>query len=211
MGTDGREVPAKRWYLAWGILALVAALFVGFASGWLVTRPHHPGDDSAEAGFLRDMSAHHAQAIEMGMIAYQRGESDQVRTIGGDIALTQRYEIGIMQTWLRDWGLLVTGSQPPMAWMPEGDRAIRPGSNLMPGMATSAEMDKLRKAKGKELDILFCQLMLNHHLGGIHMAEGILKQSKNEDVRRLANGMKIAQTGEVATLRSMLTELGAPS
>jgi hypothetical protein len=58
----------------------------------LLTRP--PGDGSPEAGFARDISVHHAQAVEMAEIVRDRTESEEVRTLATDIALTQQAQIG---------------------------------------------------------------------------------------------------------------------
>ena len=38
----------------------------------------------------------------------------------------------------------------------------------MPGMATDAEMTKLRSLHGADADTFFIQLMLRHHEGGLH-------------------------------------------
>ena len=109
---------------------------------------------------------------------------DQTRTSSAcprDIALTQHGQIGNMQAWLRDWSLSPTGTEPPMAWMPDGAGAVQNG--LMPGMATAAEMTAAaRRPPATTLDILFLTLMRQHHLGGIHMAQAILEQSDNDDV-----------------------------
>jgi uncharacterized protein (DUF305 family) len=189
-----------------GALAAVALLAMGFGAG-LLTRPGTPGDDSAEAGFARDMSTHHAQAVEMGMIAFQKASLPEVRTLGGDIALTQKGQIGVMSTWLKDWGLDVNTTRPPMSWMPNGQAELV--DNLMPGMATREEVAKLNSATGKQVDILFCQYMLRHHLGGIHMVDDVLAQNPRPEVRDLAQTMKQNQTAEVSVLRTLLTQLGA--
>jgi uncharacterized protein (DUF305 family) len=189
------------------ILVAVVLLLIGYAAGLLTPRLTAPGNTSPEAGFARDMSEHHAQAVDMGMVAYQKATLPEVRTLGGDIALTQQAQVGTMQTWLRDWRLGPTGSEPPMAWMPEGQRALN--GNLMPGMATTEELATLMSASGKNVDILFCQYMLRHHLGGIHMVNGILDRTGDPQVRELAEKMRQGQTGEVATLRVLLDKLGA--
>jgi len=189
-----------------GALAAVFLLAIGFGAG-LLTRPGTPGDDSPEAGFARDMSTHHAQAVEMGMIAYQKATMPDVRTLGGDIAITQQGQIGVMSTWLKDWGLDVNSTRPPMSWMPNGQNELV--NNLMPGMATREEVAKLKAATGKDVDILFCQYMLRHHLGGIHMVEDLLSRNPQPDVRDLAETMKKNQTAEVSVLRTLLTQLGA--
>jgi len=189
-----------------GALAAVFLLAIGFGAG-LLTRSGTPGDDSAEAGFARDMSTHHAQAVEMGMIAFQKASLPEVRTLGGDIALTQKGQIGVMSTWLKDWGLDVNTTRAPMSWMPNGQAELV--NNLMPGMATRDEVKKLENATGKQVDILFCQYMLRHHLGGIHMVEDVLAQHPRAEVAELAQTMKQNQTAEVSVLRTLLTQLGA--
>jgi uncharacterized protein (DUF305 family) len=208
----------RKWLLATGIpLAIVIALISGYAVGRAVspdaqpvtaasTTTASPADDSPEAGFARDMSTHHAQAVEMGMIAAARATDPDVRTLGYDIALTQENQIGIMQTWLTFWGLNPTSDQKPMAWMPEGSAALKNG--LMPGMATQNEMQQLRDAKGKQVDILFLKLILAHHLGGIHMVDGLLAKSQNADVTSLAKNMKAGQQGEVTVIQQLQKQIG---
>ena len=79
----------------------------------------------------------------------------------------------------------------------------------MPGMATTDEIDQLRKLNGSALDVLFCQLMLRHHLGGIHMASTIVKLSHQAQVTELANTMMNNQQNEVTVLRGLLDKYGA--
>jgi uncharacterized protein (DUF305 family) len=189
------------------ILALVAGLLLGFAVGVVTLRERPPGDTSPEAGFARDMIVHHAQAVTMGLIAFQRASTEEVRILGEDLAGTQQGQIGMMQQWLRDWDLLPAGGEPPMAWMPEGEDALVDG--LMPGMATPEEMTALRTASGVEVDRLFLELMIDHHLGGIHMIDGVLAVSDHEDVRWLAELQKSGQQQEINLMRRLLADLPA--
>ena len=190
-----------------GVVAAVALLFIGYAVGRYAPRLSTPGTDSADAGFARDMAEHHAQAVELGMIAFQQAATPEVRSLGGDIAITQQGQIGVMNTWLKAWGLSPNSTKPPMSWMPDGQRALN--GNLMPGMATRDEVAKLRSATGKDVDILFCQYMLRHHLGGLHMIEGILAEHPTSQVQELAEIMKRNQSGEIPVLRNLLSNLGA--
>ena len=192
-------------YVVFGVAAVVLVL-LGYAVGsWASSRT--PGDNSAEAGFARDMSTHHGQAVEMGMIAFQQSTNKDIATLGGDIALTQKGQIGVMNTWLKDWGLDINTSNPPMSWMPDGQRTLT--NNLMPGMATRDEIKKLKSLQGKEFDILFCQYMLRHHLGGVHMVDGVLSEDPIPEVKELAETMKKNQTAEIATLKKDLADMGA--
>ena len=204
----GSSVGPKRdftfgvWWLA-GLL--IVGLLLGAGGAFLAFRNVHPGDDSAEAGFLRDMSTHHAQAVEMSMIAHANSADPQIISLSADIALTQHGQIGYMQAWLRDWGLNPTGSQPAMSWMPGAQGSVVNG--LMPGMATPEQMAQLRKATGKDLDVQFLTLMRQHHLGGIHMAQAIVEQSDNKDVTWLAGTMVSSQQGEINLIDSLLAEV----
>jgi uncharacterized protein (DUF305 family) len=205
---NGAE-PGRRARFGIGVLAgvLVFGLIVGLAAGLLGPRLRTPGDGSPEAGFLRDMSTHHAQAVEMSMIAHANSTNPAVVTLAGDIALTQHGQINYMQAWLRDWRLSPTGSEQPMAWMPGSAGSVVNG--LMPGMATPEQMAALRKATGKNLDVEYLTLMRQHHLGGIHMAQGILKLSHDDDVTWLAQTMVASQQGEINLIDNMLKQLQA--
>lgn len=199
-------VPPRRYGLAVVAAAVVAGLLVGFAVAMLTLRPagDTPGDTSPEAGFARDMTNHHAQAVDMGTIAQSRAATESVRILGMDIALTQQSQIGMMQQWLREWDLLPTGTEPPMTWMGEADMVV---DGLMPGMATHEEMNQLREAEGVEVDRLFLELMIDHHLGGVHMDEAILDLSDDPEVTWLAEAQLRTQATEIEYMRQLLDSL----
>jgi uncharacterized protein (DUF305 family) len=199
----GTTTRGSRSWLA--VAALVLGLALGVAAGLLVPRFTHPGDDSVEAGFLRDMSTHHAQAVEMSMIAHANSTDPRIVTLSGDIALTQHGQIGYMQAWLRDWDLSPTGSEAPMAWMPNSAGSVVNG--LMPGMATPDQLDTLRKATGSALDVQFLTLMRAHHLGGIHMAQEAIDLSDDKNIDWLAQTMVSGQQGELALIDSLLKSI----
>ncbi|GAA3339806.1 DUF305 domain-containing protein [Amorphoplanes nipponensis] len=202
---DAAPAGRRRFGAAWLAAALAFGLLVGLAIGLLGPRLSTPGDDSVEAGFLRDMSTHHAQAVEMSMIAHANSTNPKVVTLSADIALTQHGQIGYMQAWLRDWHLSPTSSQPPMAWMKDSAGAVQNG--LMPGMATPEQLAQLRTATGTALDRQFLTLMRQHHLGGIHMAQEILDESDDADVTWLAESQVRGQQSEINLIDSMLKQL----
>ncbi|WP_250027464.1 DUF305 domain-containing protein [Paractinoplanes maris] len=199
-GTTGHS---KRSWLA--AAALILGLALGVAAGLVIPRFTHPGTDSVEAGFLRDMSTHHAQAVEMSMLAHANSANPRIVTLAGDIALTQHGQIGYMQAWLRDWDLSPTGTEAPMAWMPNSAGSIVNG--LMPGMATPEQLDSLRKASGNALDIQFLTLMRAHHLGGIHMAQEALNLSDDKNIDWLAQTMVSGQQSELGLIDTLLKEI----
>jgi uncharacterized protein (DUF305 family) len=196
----------RRFGTVFVAIAIAVGLLLGYAAGLLTPSLRNPGDSSADAGFARDMSTHHAQAVDMAMTAFQKATDSEVRGLGYDIALTQENQIGQMQTWLKHWGLGPTGPDAAMAWMPEGSKALVDGR--MPGMATDQQLQQLHTATGKNVDAIFLRLMIQHHLGGIHMIEGILAKTSRSEVRELALGMKSGQESEITALRNIQTRLG---
>jgi len=190
------------------VLAAILLLVTGTAVGYLIPTLRAPGDDSIDAGFARDMSVHHAQAVEMGMFAYRLGTTDDIRNLGYDIAASQQWQIGQMQTWLVEWHLSPTSSNRAMSWMPSGMNTLQPDGR-MPGMASADDLKRLKSATGKDFDTLWCQLMLRHHLGGIHMAEIAAKDASTQEVRDAAEKMRVAQSYDISQLTEKLNDLGA--
>ncbi|MFD7320938.1 DUF305 domain-containing protein [Streptomyces sp. NPDC059875] len=195
---------------------VLALLFAGgavtVASAQREEAPATPVSDSADAGFARDMSVHHQQAVEMSFIVRDRTQDEEVRRLAYDIANTQANQRGMMLGWLDLWGLpKVESGTEPMAWMGmggHGDTGPLDGA-LMPGMATKTELDQLRKAGGKEAEILYLQLMTDHHKGGVHMAQGCVDKCSVEVERNLAQGMVDAQESEIALMADLLKARGA--
>jgi uncharacterized protein (DUF305 family) len=197
--------PGRNRGLVWVIVALIVGAALGLGAGLVIPHFTKPADNSVEAGFLRDMSTHHAQAVEMSMLAHANSTNPEIVTLAGDIALTQHGQINYMQAWLRNWNLSPTSSQPTMAWMPDSAGEVVNG--LMPGMATPEQLDALRKATGNSLDVQYLTLMRNHHLGGIHMAQEIQDLSSNKDVDWLAGTMVSGQQSELTLIDGLLQKL----
>jgi uncharacterized protein (DUF305 family) len=194
--------------LTLGVLAAVLLLATGVAIGYLIPVLRAPGEDSVDAGFARDMSVHHTQAVEMSMFAYRLGSTDEIRNLGYDMATSQQWQIGQMQTWLTQWHLSPNSDQAPMSWMPDGKAAIQPDGR-MPGMASQDELKKLKAATGKDFDTMWCQLMLRHHLGGIHMSETAAAKASTSEVRDAAEKMRVSQQYDITALSEKLKDLGA--
>ena len=187
------------------ILVAVAVLLLGaFAAGLLVAGLP-PADTSPEAGFARDMSVHHAQAVDMAEIVRDRTSDPEVRFLAVDIALGQQAQIGQMQGWLAVWGLPATGSQPAMAWMGH----MMPVGSLMPGMATVDELTLLRDAPADKADAMFLQLMIRHHRGGVDMAEAVLARTRRPEVQRLSQAIVNGQLAEISAMNDLLFRKGA--
>jgi uncharacterized protein (DUF305 family) len=203
--------------LVWLPLVLLVAAALVAVGAWLpVGTDQTPADNSVDAGFARDMTTHHAQAVAMAMTEYDRGEDPSAREVARDIALSQQREIGIMSGWLDAWGLPQAGSGPPMAWMRQLPGGSQHGHGAtavvsMPGLATNAELTELAAASGRAADVLFLQLMIRHHRGGLSMAQEATLTASESDVRTLARTMVVNQSAEIESMQADLRRLGAPA
>ncbi|MCZ4513420.1 DUF305 domain-containing protein [Streptomyces sp. ActVer] len=170
-----------------------------------------PAADSADAGFARDMAVHHQQAVEMSYIVRDQTDDEDVRRLAYDIAQTQANQRGMLFGWLDLWELPKISADGYMAWMKDqghGEHQAKGGS-LMPGMATADELEQLGKLKGQQAEVLYLQLMIDHHMGGVTMARACTQQCEVKAEKRLAQGMVEAQQSEMKLMTDMLRERGS--
>jgi uncharacterized protein (DUF305 family) len=79
----------------------------------------------------------------------------------------------------------------------------------MHGMASDEELRRLREAQGAAAEILFLQLMIRHHEGGVLMARAVAELSRRADVVGMARSIDQGQRVEIAAMTGMLAARGA--
>ncbi|BFV59962.1 DUF305 domain-containing protein [Kitasatospora sp. CMC57] len=201
----------------WWPAALAAAVALGLGVPALVAGgpdasgsvSSAPAQESAEAGFARDMATHHQQAIDLSFIVRDRTQATDVRGLAFDIINTQANQRGMMMGWLDQWDLTQHSGTKPMAWMKMDHQYEPHDGSLMPGMATNTELAKLRSLSGQEAEVYYLQLMIEHHKGGVEMAQGYLDTGTNAVEKRLAQTMVNGQRSEIDLITGMLAERGA--
>ncbi|MFC9843284.1 DUF305 domain-containing protein [Streptomyces sp. NPDC060223] len=145
--------------------------------------------NSADLSYARMMIEHHTQALEMTELAPKQAESSSVKALAERIAATQGPEITVMESWLKAH---------------DGESAATEHAHeAMPGMATEAQLKKLRAAKGKAFDQLFLTLMITHHEGAITMATDVKGQGNNIQIEEMADDVIAQQTSEIGRMRDM--------
>lgn len=207
------------------VAGMLAVLLVGAAGGMLITLSRvesasPPGPASVDVGFAHDMRVHHLQAVTMAGIERDRTEDGELRRLAFDIESTQLAQSSEMAGWLTVWGRpsLPQPGAGHMEWMSQGGshqhtdalgQTTTGAVDRMPGMATTEELEQLRAATGRKLDVLFLQLMLRHHQGGLQMAEYGAEHARTGYVRNLARKIVSSQTSEANLLTAMLARRGA--
>ena len=180
-----------------GIALLVVVLFATGLAGWWWVSNLKPASDSPEINFARDMSDHHAQAVEMAVKIRDRTTDPDLRIFALDIILTQQNQIGQMQGWLTVW-------QYPLA----GAKSMMSNHGQMMGMATVEQVYALDTLPVAEAEIAFLQLMIRHHQGGVAMARTVLNQTTRPEVTRLANSIVVGQQSEITYMKELLQKRG---
>jgi len=160
-----------------------------------------------DIGFSQAMSVHHQQAVSMAHTVLERpGASPEVRALATTIQAAQLGEIGWMGGWLDLWNApAIPPAAGPMYWMTtNATYYCGLHHTAMPGLATQAQIDRLAAASGRGLDVLFLQLMLRHHEGGIEMALYATRYGHLPQVRALATRIVFDQSQEVTLMTRLL-------
>jgi uncharacterized protein (DUF305 family) len=185
-------------------IVVVALCALSGTVGFVLGAGRPPGRGSVDVGFLLDMSVHHEQGTALANLELIHGGSEDVQVYAREVLRDQSYEIGLMQFQLGEWDYAREEAGPRgMAWM-----SMSLPLAEMPGMATEADLDLLRAARGRDADALFLRLMEEHHRGAVHMASYAAEHADDEDVRRLAARIARNQELEIEELRAAATRTG---
>jgi uncharacterized protein (DUF305 family) len=193
-------------------LALLLGVGIGVAleSGGessSVAGPAAPGAPNAtDIGFSQDMIVHHQQAVVMAQLVRDRTKDPRIAALANGIVDDQLLDIGALRGYLALWSAPILPAGPPMTWMAPGHGHHEEGATTMPGMATAAELEELRRARGAQLDRMFLELMLRHHEGGLHMLADAGENAAVPAVRSLAARISFHQKEETRTLRALLAQ-----
>ena len=150
--------------------------------------------NNADVMFAQMMIPHHEQAIEMSDMALDptMGASEEILDLATQIKDAQDPEITQMKNLLMAWN------------KPEAADSGMDHSSMMSGMMSSDEMAELGKKMGKDFDVAWAEAMIAHHDGAIEMANTVLDDGTNADIRALAQAVIKGQQAEIETLRSLV-------
>jgi uncharacterized protein (DUF305 family) len=184
----------------------LAACGGGDDSGSAASSPSVSAEASAGAhnaqdvSFAQGMIPHHQQAVEMAELADGRAASSQVKDLAARVEKAQGPEITTMTGWLKSWDEKVPESMPGM------DHSGMDGMEGMAGMMDSADMDKLKKASGKDFDSMFLTMMVEHHEGAVEMATTEKAKGEYKAATAMAGDIVTAQNAEISEMKKLLGE-----
>jgi len=147
------------------------------------------GFSSSDIMFAQMMIPHHQQAVDMGTLAETRASNPKVKELAAQIKSEQAPEILQMKAWLT-----ASGSGMDM------------GHDMgMKGMLTDSQLMELTNSTDSVFDQLYLKDMIGHHQGAIEMGQTVLN-SKNKEVKALAESIIKSQTEQITILEKILAE-----
>lgn len=166
------------------ILALGLVLLSGFVFLQNDTESIESGEfNQNDVMFMNMMVVHHNQAIEMAELSENRTSNENILELSNNISEAQTRENKQMIEWMQELGYN-PGNHHPMA-----------------GMASREEMQKLRESNGSEYNKLFAELMIEHHEGGIEMAQNFYNTGENSELREMQGKMIEVQQKEIEKMQ----------
>lgn len=165
-----------------------------------VTVPVSAPYSHAEVHFMQHMMVHHGQAVTMSALVPDRASDPRIHQIARQIDITQDAEISQMVQWLE-----LRDEEVPDPFDTEGHEN-------MPGMVSHEDMMALEAAEGTEFDVLFLELMIQHHLGAIVMVDNLNAAAGiyvEANVAVMAEHVVDQQETEIKRMERLLDELRA--
>ena len=189
-------------FIALGLSMLILGAGIGYYFGDSAATPDQ---NKVDVGFLQDMRYHHDQAVQMAYY-YRTSVTEplpRLNMIAEEILLSQQLENGRMVQLLRSFNAIeANDTGTAMTWIGHAMPI-----NEMDGLASQAELDSLAAATGDEASKIFATLMINHHKGGIVMANYAIEHASNKDVINMAKSMIKGQQAEVGELQAIVDSL----
>jgi uncharacterized protein (DUF305 family) len=149
-----------------------------------------PGAESTplEVQFLDTMIAHHQAAVDMARLIKARSAHPELVEMGSAIQVAQRREIDQLRAWRQRW----------YKTQPSGVNMALPGmEDSMDGM----DMEKLKRARGKDFDLLLLEMMIPHHEGAVRMSQWIQEQTTRRELKELADRIIRQQQREIESMK----------
>jgi uncharacterized protein (DUF305 family) len=145
-------------------------------------------DPEIDQTFMRHMSTHHQQGIEVASMAAKKAASPHLQSLAKLMAASQNGEKQILDNWWGSWFSF------PMQICSAEERAT------MPGLLGATQIEQLRVAPSTNFDALFVKLMTMHHAGAVKMADDELRNGSDPRLRVMAQAIRHEQQGEIALM-----------
>ena len=187
------------------VTAVVTGLFAA-AAIWAIGGDDEPPApmNSVDIGFLQDMLDHHDQALLISNLYLDDNSDGDAAPYAREVIMFQERDIGWMEDWLAEDGYTRgEADRMAMVWMDEPTPVAE-----MRGMQSPERLQELADASGTEADRLFFEIMTDHHLGGVHMADHAAANGARAEITEFAESVSRNQRIEVIEYNLAVERLG---
>jgi uncharacterized protein (DUF305 family) len=132
--------------------------------------------------FIDAMVPHHQGAIDMAQVALENAEHPEILALSEDIVLAQETEIGQLKAVKQEQ-------------FGTSEASMDMSAEEMEGMGMTMSSEEL--ANQEPFDRAFIDNMIPHHESAISMANVVLEESENPEIREIAGAIVDAQEREV--------------
>ena len=141
---------------------------------------------ASERAFIEGMIPHHQEAVDTANEVIARGgTTPEIKSLVENIVIAQETEIADMKQWYLDW---------------YGEVYVDNGA-YMPMMRELANLS------GAELDRVFLEDMIGHHMGAIMMAQSVQPYIAHEEISELTKAIATTQSAEITEMKRILETL----
>jgi uncharacterized protein (DUF305 family) len=141
--------------------------------------------------FIDAMIPHHQGAIEMAQVALENAEHPEILALAEEIVAAQETEIGQLKSIKQEQ-------------FGTSEVSMDMSKEEMEGMGMA--MDPQELANQDPFDKAFIDNMIPHHESAIEMAQVVLEESENPEIREIAGTIVDAQEREIEQMRSWRDE-----
>lgn len=146
-----------------------------YSNMWSARHTQQSIRDQYDREFIQKMIPHHKMAVMMAQIELEKGDDPEARSMAQKIIAEQNKEIDQMKTWYKQW----YGTEVPEDM----------------SMMNMADMEMLKNAE--DVDHMFIQMMIPHHLQAVSMARQEQFAGYHQELRQFAKHIADSQLHEV--------------
>ena len=141
---------------------------------------------SSEREFVTGMIPHHQEAVDTATEVLARGGSiAEVRILAEEIIAAQETEIALLKQWHEEW----------YGEVYQADDSYQPMMRDLTGL------------EGADLDKMFLEDMVPHHMGAIMMAQSVRPYIEHVEITNMADAIMTTQSAEIELMRDLLTKI----
>jgi uncharacterized protein (DUF305 family) len=186
-----RDVRVAKVWAAASVAVILLLGGIAFLSTIGRELPWMGRDRDADQAYIRHMTTHHAQGIELASLGAERARDPHLRALANLMVASQSGENRIFESWWQSW------FKTPMPDCTADERAA------MPGYLTPMQIQQVRTAAPGQFDAQFTATMTVHHKGAVKMADLAWRSPADFRLRIMAHAIRHEQQGQIALMQRM--------